>query len=146
MRISHEGIELSRLQKVETLRDWPHALDRLYVCSSDASNGSNCGSCEKCVRTRVHLLVAGVLADAGAFAGADVGEAEIRAVQLRSEYARICFEESLPGLRRLGRDDLVLAVERVIGDYVQSQRASGRSAQAGLLRRVARKLKNAFPH
>src|SRR6185312_10304747 len=84
VRISHDGVELSRLQKVETLRGWPAALDRMYVCTSNVSQGENCGSCEKCVRTRVHLLIAGLLADAGAFAGGDVSESEIRSVRITS--------------------------------------------------------------
>jgi hypothetical protein len=138
VRIVHDGVELSRLQKVEVIRDWPAALARMYVCTSGTSNGQNCGACEKCIRTRLHLLVAGALAEATAFPGHDIGESEIRASRLRSEYARLCFAEALPGLRRLGRFDLAAAVEQVIDDYVQEQQASTRPAP-GLLHRVARK-------
>ena len=144
VRISHDGVELSRLQKVETIRDWPVALDRMYVCTSNTSQGRNCGSCEKCVRTRVHLLVAGVLADAGAFAGVDVSESEIRSVRFKRDYACMCFKEALPGLRQLGRPDLTAAVESVVADYVRMKTESARHTQRRLLRRVARKLTRFF--
>jgi hypothetical protein len=144
VRMSHDGIELSRLQKVEALRDWPAALDHMYVCTSNTSDGKNCGTCEKCVRTRVHLLVAGVLRDAGAFAGDDVNEAEIRSVRIKSEYARSCFEEALPGLRQRGRRDLVAAVERILADYVRFQTASKGQTQRNLLRRAAGRAKRLF--
>lgn len=144
VRMLHDGVELSRLQKVEALRDWPAALDHMYVCTSNTSNGRNCGTCEKCVRTRVHLLIAGVLGDAGAFAGGDVRAEDIRAIRLQSEYARICFEEALPGLQRLGRRDLVAAVEHVVADYLHTQAAGGRQAHRNLLRRAARKVRRAL--
>jgi hypothetical protein len=145
VRISHEGVELSRLQKVETLRDWPAALDRMYVCTSNLSQGANCGSCEKCLRTRVHMLVAGMLADAGAFAGIDVSENEVRSVRIRTDYARICFEEALPGLRQLGRRDLTAAVESLVADYVRLKAEGARHSQRRLLRRVVRKLTGFLP-
>jgi len=145
VRISHDGVELSRLQKVETLRGWPAALDHMYVCTSKVSQGANCGSCEKCVRTRLHLLVAGLLGDAGAFAGADVSESEVRSIQIRSDYARICFEEALPGLRQRGRRDLSAAVERVVADYVRLKTEGARQPQDLLLRRIARKLTRLLP-
>jgi hypothetical protein len=145
VRIAHDGIELSRLQKVEALRDWPAALDRLYVCTSNTSGGANCGKCEKCVRTRVHLLVAGVLADAGAFDGADVTAEEIRAVRIQSEYARICFEEAVTRLNQLGRRDLTEAIEGVLAHYARSQAEKARHAQRSPLRRVARNVTRFFP-
>ena len=117
----------------------------MYVCTSNTSQGRNCGSCEKCVRTRVHLLVAGVLADAGAFAGVDVSESEIRSVRFKRDYACMCFKEALPGLRQLGRHDLTAAVESVVADYVRMKTESARHTQRRLLRRVARKLTRFFP-
>ncbi len=145
VRISHEGVELSRLQKVEVLRDWPAALDRMYVCTSNTSNGVNCGICEKCVRTRLHLLVAGSLKAAGAFAAGDVSEGEVRAVRIRSDYACVAYEEALPHLRRLGRDDLAAAAEVVVGHYYcQSHAARQPPPRRSLVRRVARKLRSAL--
>jgi hypothetical protein len=144
VRISHHGVELSRLQKVRQLADWPLALNRMYVCTSRTSNGRNCGVCEKCVRTKLHLLVEGRLSDAGAFDQNDVSEADVRAIRIKTEGARLFIEEALPGLERLGRSDLVAAVHAVVDDYKrESARASRRSGK-GLLKRVARKLKKSI--
>jgi hypothetical protein len=121
VRISHHGVELSRLQKVQVLREWPVALDHIYVCISHTSGGTNCGRCEKCVRTKLHLLVAGVLPQAGAFAEDEVSESDVEGIRISSEYARLCYEEALPGLRRLGRTDLVAAVTTAVRDYVEAQ-------------------------
>lgn len=137
VRILHDGIEQSRLQKVEVLRDWPAALEHMYVCTSNRSQGENCGTCEKCIRTRVHLLVVGALAEAGAFPGDDIDAREIRSTRIGTEYARLCFEEALPGLRRLGRTDLVAAVEHVVNQFVREQEALARPAP-GIVRRIAR--------
>jgi hypothetical protein len=145
VRISHHGAEWSRLQKIRQLRDWAPALNRMYVCTSDTSNGRNCGACEKCVRTKLHLLIEGRLADAGAFEQDDVREADIRAIRIKTEYARLCYEEALPGLERLGRTDLVEAVGSAIRDYQRRQSPVGGSrAGSGLLRRAVRKLKRSI--
>jgi hypothetical protein len=137
VRVLHDGVEQSRLQKVETLRDWPAALQHMYVCTSNTSNGENCGACEKCIRTRLHLLVVGALAEAGAFRVDDIDGREIRSTRIGTEYARLCFEEALPGLRKLGRTDLVAAVEHIINEYVREQEAQARPAP-GMVRRIAR--------
>ncbi len=125
VRMMHDGIEFTRLQKIEALSDWPAALERIYVCMSQKSSGGNCGKCEKCIRTRLHLLVAGA-PSGGAFPQGDLRADEVRSVRLWSEFARICFEDALPGLRRLGRDDLVAVVERLVRDY-ERQKAAKRA-------------------
>ena len=115
--ISHDGAELSRLEKVRRLCDWPMALNRMYVCTSRSSDGRNCGACEKCVRTKLHLLLEGRLGDAAAFAENDVSEADVAGIRIGSAYASLCYEEALPGLQRLGRRELTRAVQRAIRDF-----------------------------
>lgn len=143
LRISHHGFEMSRLQKVRQLRDWPLALNRMYVCTSRTSNGRNCGACEKCVRTKLHLLVEGRLADAGAFDENDVTEADIRAISIKTDGARLFFEEAVPGLVRLGRHDLVGAVGTVVEDY-KRRVPPGSQRRGRLLKRVVRRLKKSI--
>jgi hypothetical protein len=123
VRLSHEGIEMTRLRKTETICDWPLALDRLYVCTSDRSGGRNCGRCEKCVRTRVHLLSLGKLAQSAAFRGGDIDPRELLSVRITNEYARLCFAEALPGLERRGRRDLVAASRALIADFDARRKA-----------------------
>jgi hypothetical protein len=144
VRLSHDGVELSRLQKVQQLRDWPAALDRMYVCTSDTSGGRNCGRCEKCVRTKLHLLVAGALARAGAFEDDDVTADQIRGIRIKTEYARICYEEALPGLRQLGRADLEEAVARAIRDYAATRAPTPAPRAGHWLRKGVRTLKHSL--
>jgi hypothetical protein len=144
VRLSHDGVELSRLQKVRQLRDWPAALDCMYVCTSDTSGGRNCGRCEKCVRTKLHLLVAGALARAGAFEDDDVTADEVRNIRIKSEYARICYEEALPGLRQIGRTDLEEAVAKAIRDYAAAQAPTGAPRARNWLGRGVRKLRRSL--
>lgn len=58
--IVHDGARFSRLQKVSELAAWPAALAALRVCPVGAGPRTNCGECEKCLRTRLELLAAGI--------------------------------------------------------------------------------------
>ena len=56
----HDGARHARFQKVRELASWPTALAALRVCPGNPGNELNCGVCEKCLRTRLELLAAGV--------------------------------------------------------------------------------------
>ena len=58
--IMHEGSRYFRIDKVRDLASWPAALAALRVCHEAQGIQANCGRCEKCLRTRLELLVAGV--------------------------------------------------------------------------------------
>ncbi|MBV9816174.1 MAG: hypothetical protein JO229_10550 [Alphaproteobacteria bacterium] len=58
--VIHDGARHARLEKVCELASWPTALAALRVCPANPGNDLNCGVCEKCLRTRLELLVAGV--------------------------------------------------------------------------------------
>jgi hypothetical protein len=62
-RVEHDGFELSRQAKIETLVDRQRRSGEpmtLRVCLTHVTkDGGNCGRCEKCLRTIVGLLIAG---------------------------------------------------------------------------------------
>ncbi|WP_435950485.1 hypothetical protein [Psychrobacter sp. DM8] len=58
-RIIHDGAGFNRLQKLEVLTKWQIGLENLRVCWAGGKHDSNCGRCEKCVRTRMNLLLVG---------------------------------------------------------------------------------------
>ncbi len=60
-----DGWDRHRNEKLATLVDWPLAMRELHVCTEKKS-ATNCGRCEKCVRTMAILAVNGVL-DSPAF-------------------------------------------------------------------------------
>lgn len=59
-RIIHDGAGFSRSEKVKFLSDWAVGMKNLRVCWEGELKGSNCGKCEKCVRTRLNFLLAGI--------------------------------------------------------------------------------------
>jgi hypothetical protein len=58
--VIHDGSRFTRLDKVRDLVHWPTALAALRVCSANVGSEANCGRCEKCLRTRLELLAAGI--------------------------------------------------------------------------------------
>ena len=59
-RIMDDGGEVLRARKVIELGSWPAALDRLRVCNAGALEQTNCGGCEKCIRTMISLRIIGI--------------------------------------------------------------------------------------
>lgn len=57
--IIHDGAAFTRTDKTRVLKDWPEALDNLYVCWKKDINGVNCGKCPKCIRTILNFRVVG---------------------------------------------------------------------------------------
>jgi hypothetical protein len=60
LAIVHDGAAFPRTDKVAFLARFPAALKSLKVCWEGREQGRNCGVCEKCVRTQLNLLAAGV--------------------------------------------------------------------------------------
>jgi hypothetical protein len=58
MSIVLDGCRFSRTEKIARISTSPLAIEGLNVCWEGAS-GSNCGHCEKCVRTRLNFLAVG---------------------------------------------------------------------------------------
>ena len=50
-KIIHDGAAFGRHEKIHQLADWHEALDNIRVCWEGDRKDSNCGRCEKCIRT-----------------------------------------------------------------------------------------------
>jgi hypothetical protein len=116
--VIHDGSRFSRLQKVRDLARWPTGLAALRVCPASAGPRANCGECEKCLRTRLELLAAGI-GETEAF-GPSVTPSEIRnAAVFESIGDRVIFYEDLiEPLRARGYHELCGVLEctmRLIG-------------------------------
>lgn len=68
--VTHDGCEAERLEKVRNIASFDLALQTLRVCHHDTAQ-TNCGKCEKCIRTMLQLHLCNALARAGAFRGHD---------------------------------------------------------------------------
>ncbi len=116
--IIHDGSRFSRLQKVRDLARWPAGLAALRVCPASVGSRANCGECEKCLRTRLEFLAAGI-GETEAF-GPSVTPGEIwNAAVFGSIGDRIIFYEDLiEPLRARGYHELCSVLEckmRLIG-------------------------------
>lgn len=60
MAVIHDGAAFSRTDKVAFLTAYPTACQTLKVCWEGSDQSGNCGTCEKCVRTQLNFLAAGV--------------------------------------------------------------------------------------
>lgn len=60
LEIVHEGAGFYRTEKVAHIKDTPTAAAGLNVCWENPGRDGNCGRCEKCLRTRLNFLAAGV--------------------------------------------------------------------------------------
>ena len=85
-KIIHDGAGFSRAEKLNVLSKWPLGIKNLRVCWVGDEHDKNCGSCEKCVRTRLNLLLAGV-ANPACFS-TPLNKECFKSVALTSEAAR----------------------------------------------------------
>lgn len=142
LRIRHDGIALSRLEKVKLVSGWDNAFQNLRVCNNMKYVGPgmlHCGQCEKCIRTMLALLVLDVLQKARVFPAHDVSEELFRSkVNLNKVSVRF-YQELLGPLAEKGRNDLVSAIKDKITKYEMSETLRGWKKQ---IKRLDRKYLN----
>lgn len=79
MRFVHDGAAYSRTEKIEVIAKHPLAARTAQVCWTTLHD--NCGTCPKCVRTRMNFLAAG-LANPPCFSG----ELDLRSIDTIAIY------------------------------------------------------------
>ncbi len=124
LRVSHDGCRLRRLEKVQLIADWPVALSTLNVCFRNKlpTDRLNCGTCPKCLRTMLELLICGRLHEATAFPANDVDPNLLRSVHLLRPTEDMFFRECQEPLARMGRHDLVAAIDYLLHDFERRRR------------------------
>jgi bacterioferritin-associated ferredoxin len=98
--IVHDGAEQHRVGKARALAAWPEALRNLRVCWAGRSADTNCGRCEKCVRTILEFRAAGVPCPP-CFPG-DVTEDQIRGLAMDGFAAKLILGRILREARATG--------------------------------------------
>ncbi|MGH1351692.1 MAG: hypothetical protein ACRBBN_12945, partial [Methyloligellaceae bacterium] len=59
--VRHFTCRVSRLEKEHCIYDvLPEVLKNIRVCTNDDSQEHNCGTCEKCLRTKAEFLIVGI--------------------------------------------------------------------------------------
>ncbi len=93
----HHDSRTSRKGKAAAIATWPLSHRYLRVCWEHRDRELNCGVCEKCLRTRLGLLVAGGLSQHETFPDAPIAPALDRVRYLSSNLAKY-YEDLLDGL------------------------------------------------
>jgi len=126
MKIRHEDLAMSRLDKVRLISQWDAGLQNIKVCPPNYP-GDNCGVCEKCIRTELGLLVLGVLDKTRAFPLDDLNADLISQFSIDEDKMQF-YLELLQPLADVGRYDLVRAIEHM--------RKNLRKRESGLMKKV----------
>ncbi|MBT8340117.1 MAG: hypothetical protein HKP58_08495 [Desulfatitalea sp.] len=111
LQIHHCGTELSRMDKLRTVADWPAAFHNLRVCLANVPDRLNCGRCEKCVRTMTGLAALGRLAETRAFVESDVTPDMFTPFKMTIRHREPFYREMLAPLKAAGRHDLAAMIE-----------------------------------
>lgn len=112
LRIRHRDAELSRLEKLRIVADWPVGFQNLRACLQNVPDRLNCGWCEKCVRTMVGLVALGVLQETRAYVEDDVSAELLEKKEIAINHRDPFYRELISPLRERGREDLVRTIER----------------------------------
>lgn len=116
MRVIHDGAAFSRFQKVALVATSPVALSALRVCWQSKSD-SNCGACEKCLRTMIALELCGVLDKASTFAHVRLDldrVAHVHCPYTAQGSLQLYYLEMRDEARRRGRKALAKAISRAL--------------------------------
>lgn len=123
--IVHDGAEADRTAKLEFVyREDPRALQSLSVCHNLRSDGTNCGHCEKCLRTLMSLRLAGIGPDRASFTS-PVNFATATRTWL-STVQRKFWEELLERARDRGDAEAACAIEKTLGRRFDLRRLGDR--------------------
>jgi hypothetical protein len=131
MRIYHDSLELSRFEKTRMVAEWEAGVQNIKVCVKNWP-GTNCGTCEKCLRTMLALVAVGALDRCRAFESRKLDARRVAAIQIDTDNQSAFYEELIEPLRKAGRNDLADA----IGESLQ--RFRGEVGLRGTLRRADR--------
>jgi hypothetical protein len=143
--MSDVGGHLSRLERARFLARTNAPLETLCVCQEGpiAPDPPNCGRCEKCVRTLLEMIIAGVpKSRRTAFAHTDVDAEAI--ARIRSGHVSFTisyfWSDLAEPLEAAGRTDLARAVRSVVDGARRSERWFDDAGWRGRARRMDRRL------
>jgi hypothetical protein len=147
LTIVHDGAAFSRTEKIARLSAVPAALQSLKVCWEGVKQGRNCGVCEKCIRTQLNFLAAGV-AELSCFdQPLDVNR--IRSIRIRNDALLQEFRSILAYAESRNIDEdwvrvLRKRLRRGKQNWTVRRRLRASLAKGGLLS-TARRVRRFFP-
>jgi len=133
--VQDDGTLVSRVEKADLVRTWPEALDNLRVCYHRDLEDLNCGSCRKCLFTKLAFMACG-----GELGSSLRPEATWRDVMLSGPlpvWAPYLLERVLTTARQRGLSnrpwyralELRMRMHALFGPTARLVRGAGRAAQ-----------------
>jgi hypothetical protein len=123
-RMDNSGSEMTRLKKVGIVADWPVGYKNIRVCQNDNTGSSNCGTCEKCIRTKLMLEALGKLRGCTAFPENNIDLNILGYLEtynmlpstdaLHNQEKIYQYGLTIPLLKERGRHDLAGALEKIL--------------------------------
>ncbi len=110
LRVHHDAEHIPRIEKVKVLGDWQVGLDHLRVCFLGGPGTLNCGTCEKCLRTKLALLCAGRLDSTTVFQNNDLTVGLVLKGLTLTDVSIPFARELVQGLQNSGHKGLAMAV------------------------------------
>jgi hypothetical protein len=110
VRVTTDGLEATRFQKMQLMAQHPVSLRTLRVCYSNRETLYNCGRCEKCLRAKVSLYALGVLHLSETFDHElnlrHIAKLRLGDYSVVGNFTKSSFiKDNLEALRRYRRDD-----------------------------------------
>ncbi len=138
VRLIHHGLEAGRLEKLKRIADDPGALSLMRVCPG--FRDYSCGVCEKCLRTRVALRLAG-LRSPNLPSLDDVRP--VRQLRIESEAQRLAWRDNLNAATVAGDRPLAQAIAASLArlDARRALRSLDRAFLGGRARWVVTRMK-----
>lgn len=119
IKITHDGCEADRLEKVRAIAESKLALETLRVCHCDTLL-TNCGQCEKCMRTKLQLHLCGALDRTESFPLGDPFR-KLKRLDVPPHVIHH-YEALLDEAYRIGKTDVVEMVEKIVGKRFSIER------------------------
>lgn len=123
--IVHDGAAYSRTEKIAAIARDPVATRAVKVCWEAADPSTNCGTCEKCVRTRLNFKAVGI-DNPSCFAG-ELTPEQIRLIRFSNESQRAGFLSILA----------YAEAHALHGEWLDALKECLRSNEKGMVRRAA---------
>jgi hypothetical protein len=140
--ITHDTCDADRVEKVRLVATSDLALETLRVCHNDVAK-TNCGHCEKCLRTMMALRLCGALDRAATFPGREA-LARLRRLEVPGHLTHH-YDILLEAAREAGDSELERTIEVIMGRRFSAERSLAiavrrlrRSALAAPLRALRR--------
>ncbi|HUG36170.1 MAG TPA: hypothetical protein VML54_04415, partial [Candidatus Limnocylindrales bacterium] len=118
LEVRHDGLWMSRLEKTALLTEWDSAMAIVQSCQQHQiiRESINCGRCNKCLRTMIHLAALGKLDRAPSFSVQALTVEMIRATPITRKEDVGYLEPCIELFVQRGRPDLAAALRSWLED------------------------------